>query len=178
MFKSIGHLAISLAVSALLGGMVFSAPAVAATTKTPPAVSSSSPGMEDSVKGKKGRLSPEQRVEKRIKELHDRLRITDAQEKEWNNVAATMRDNEKSMHDLVMERHGKAAARTAIEDLESYQKITAAHAERLGKFIAVFQPLYQAMSEEQKKNADAVFGRFEGHGRHHRKADKGGSNTQ
>lgn len=100
--------------------------------------------------------------------MHDKLEITDAQEKEWNNVAATMRDNEMLLHGLIMERQKKGSARTAIDDLVSYQKIATVHAESLGKFITVFQPIYQAMSDKQKKNADFVFGRFEGRGHDHK----------
>jgi hypothetical protein len=48
---------------------------------------------------------------------------------------------------------------TAVDDVKSYAEIAAAHANGLQKFIPVFETLYQNMSDEQKKNADLLFGR-------------------
>lgn len=102
-------------------------------------------------------------VENRIKTLHDKLQITSAQEDEWNNVAQTMRDNEGNIHQLIQSRHQNLDSMTAIDDLQSYQQIAQAHADGLQKLTAAFQTLYNDMSDAQKKNADEVFGRFEGH---------------
>ena len=43
--------------------------------------------------------------------------------------------------------------------MKSYAEIAAAHANGLQKFIPVFETLYQNMSDEQKRNADLLFGR-------------------
>jgi hypothetical protein len=102
-------------------------------------------------------------VETRIHTLHDKLGITAAQESEWSDVAQAMRSNESSMGSLIQARHTSGATMTAVDDLESYQKIAQAHADGLGKVISAFQTLYEDMSDDQKKNADEVFGKFEGH---------------
>ncbi|HUH65477.1 MAG TPA: Spy/CpxP family protein refolding chaperone [Syntrophales bacterium] len=96
-------------------------------------------------------------VEARIKELHTALKITPEQEELWNNVAQVMRDNAKTMDELVAARSEKAGTMTAVDDFKSYGEITEAHADGVKKFIPVFEALYASMSDAQKKNADAVF---------------------
>ncbi len=105
-------------------------------------------------------------VEQRIQTLHDKLKITPEQEDDWSKVAATMRDNEESIHDLIKERHDNGGSMTAIDDMENYQKIVQAHADGLAKTIPAFETLYNDMSDDQKKNADKVFSSFNGpHGK-------------
>lgn len=106
-------------------------------------------------------------VEARIKELHTKLKLTPAQEEQWNKVTQVMRDNEKTMEALIKARSEKANAMTAVDDLKSYGEIAQAHADGLKKFIPVFEPLYASMSDAQKKNADTIFGH---HGRTKSKA--------
>lgn len=114
-------------------------------------------------------------VEERIKNLHSKLMITKDQESQWSEVAQAMRDSEASVSRLIRERHENAKTMNAIDDLESYQAIAQAHADGLKKVNSSFKSLYESMSPEQKKNADQVFGRYEGHmpehhGMHHKKA--------
>lgn len=102
-------------------------------------------------------------IEGHIKHLHEKLKITAEQEGKWETVATTMRDNEKALHALIEERHAGAKTMSAIDDLQSYEKIADEHAEGLKKLIPAFKDLYETMSDAQKKNADMVFGRYEGH---------------
>ncbi len=125
----------------------------------PSCAASCEPGMAPAAKASKI-----DRTEARIKELHVKLQITPAQEELWNKVIEAMRDNAKAMESLIGGRSDKAGAMTAVEDLKSYSEIAEAHADGIKKFMAAFEPLYAAMSDEQKKNADAVFAH---HGRHH-----------
>ena len=101
--------------------------------------------------------SHSERVESRISEMHTKLKITPAQEGQWNNVAQVMRDNAKTLDTLTQARVSNASTMTAIADLKSYSEITDAHAEGLKKFVAAFQPLYDSMSDAQKKGADMLF---------------------
>lgn len=103
-------------------------------------------------------------IEKRIKTLHDLLKITTEQDPAWNAVAEAMRENEKAVGDLIHQRRENQKEMTAIDDLESYQKILQAHADGLNRVIPAFESLYKGMSDEQKKNADKVFSDFEGRG--------------
>lgn len=107
--------------------------------------------------------SMERNVENRISTLRDKLKITAAQDTEWQVVAQTMRDNESSIHQLIKSRHENAATMTAVDDLQSYADITQAHADGIKKLIVAFQALYNDLSDKQKSNADKVFSGFEGH---------------
>ena len=103
------------------------------------------------------KASAEDRVEARITNMHAKLKITQAQEVQWANVAQVMRDNEKAVEPLIKARKENAKTMTAVDDLKSYGEITDAHADGIKKFTPVFAALYDGMSEAQKKQADALF---------------------
>ena len=103
------------------------------------------------------KASPADRVETRIKGLHDKLKITRTQEDLWSRVAEAMRANAKEMEPLIKARDEQSKTATAIEDLNSYSQLAEAHADGLKKFLPVFAPLYDSMSDIQKRNADTVF---------------------
>ena len=111
------------------------------------------------------KASSEDRVETRIKDMHAKLKITQAQEEQWAKVAQVMRDNEKTIEPLIKARTANAKTMTAVGDLKSYGEITDAHADGIKKFTPVFATLYDSMSEAQKKEADVLF-------RHGRKMSK------
>ncbi len=105
------------------------------------------------------KASSEDRVETRIKDMHAKLKITQAQEEQWAKVAQVMRDNEKTIEPLIKARVENAKTMTAVDDLKSYAEITDAHADGIKKFTPVFETLYASMSEAQKKEADVLFRR-------------------
>ena len=104
------------------------------------------------------------RVEQRIKTMHDKLDLTPEQEPQWKDVAKVMRENEADIHKLVQDRHENEPA-NAVEDLESYETIADAHADGLKKLVPVFESFYNDLSDEQQTRADSMFGRFEGRSR-------------
>jgi hypothetical protein len=146
MFMFTHRAACAIATATLLGIVVFVSPSFA----EPTAVQRSS----TAAKAKPPRADD---VEARIRALHSDLHITAAQEPLWQNVAQVMRDNAKAMVDLRQEETQKAKSMSAVETLESYTTVIDAHADRIHKFIPIFQPLYDSMSGAQKKTADAVF---------------------
>lgn len=108
------------------------------------------------------KAAAEDRVEARIKDMHAKLKITQAQEDQWAKVTQVMRDNAKSLDALTQARFEHAKTMTAVDDLKSYGEITDAHADGIKKFTPVFATLYAGMSDAQKKEADALF-RHGGH---------------
>ena len=106
-------------------------------------------------------------AEARISSLHSKLKITEAQEEQWNKLAQVMRDNASTMEPLIKARKEKGSM-NAVDNLKSYSEIQDAHAGGLKNFIAAFEPLYASMSDDQKKTADQV---FTGLG-HHKKSKK------
>lgn len=103
---------------------------------------------------------PMDRVEARIKQLHAQLKITGAQEDQWNAFTQVMRENAQAMQSQVEQRLQNQRTMTAVDDLNSYEQITETHADGIKKLVPAFQALYDSMSPEQKKNADIVFSRY------------------
>lgn len=106
-----------------------------------------------------GHVGHEERAELRIKDMHNKLKITQDQEEQWSKVAQVMRDSAKTMDTLSQARADKSRETSAIDDLKSYGEITAAHADGIKKLTPVFSTLYSSMSDLQKKEADTLFRR-------------------
>jgi len=92
----------------------------------------------------------------RVKYLHDRLRITAEQEPHWNAVAQAIRDNAGDLAPLLKERFQATTSGSALDLLHSYETLGEAQLDGLKKIITVFDPLYDALSDSQKKIADAI----------------------
>jgi periplasmic protein CpxP/Spy len=101
--------------------------------------------------------SESSRVEARIKELHNRLHITAAQQTQWDNLVQVMRDNANAMYALEKQRGQNASDMTAVDAVKSYQEVIQAHEAGMEKFLPAFEALYESMSDSQKKVADAMF---------------------
>jgi len=86
--------------------------------------------------------------------LHDRLRITPAQEPLWAAVADLVRRNDETIDAISRERRESAATMSAIDDLRSFAAISAAHAAGTKAFLPAFAALYGIMPAEQRANAD------------------------
>jgi hypothetical protein len=121
---------------------------IAQATTTAPPVSTSTQKAPAAAREKK---SPVDRVEARIADLHSRLKITDAQ---------VLRDNAKAMTVALDQRAAAAKTASAVDDMRSYLAVTQAHADGMAKLEPAFENLYNAMSPDQQKNADVVFGSF------------------
>lgn len=62
------------------------------------------------------------------------------------------------MQAAIAERRQNRSEMTAVDDLRSYQKVAEVHVQGLKRLIPAFQALYDTMSPDQKKKADAAFG--------------------
>jgi protein CpxP len=111
-------------------------------------------------------MSSTDRVEQHITALHTQLRITPAQQPQWDQFAQVMRDNAKDMQQTLQDRNAKFATMTAVDNMQSYAQIAQLHAQDTQKLAAAFQTLYSSLTDDQKKNADTVFlaqGEHHGH---------------
>jgi periplasmic protein CpxP/Spy len=148
----------SAAVAALLflpvAAVAQSSPTPAATTPQgaqPPAVSSPIAGHP--VAGK----NAEERVERRITELRTQLRITPAEQQQWDQFAGVMRENARDMDRIFIQRAQQLDSMTALQNMQSYEQLAEAHAQHLQKLVSAFQTLYDAMPDQQKQLADQIF---------------------
>lgn len=99
----------------------------------------------------------QEQMNARIQAMHDKLKITSAEEPLWNKMVQVMREDAKTMDALIQARLDRSKSMNAVEDLESYSRITQARADGARKLIPVFSALYASMSPEQKKEADTMF---------------------
>ena len=126
--------------------------------------------------GKQAFSLPSERVEARLAYIKTALKITDAQQAQWDNFAGVMRKQAKDADARMQEHRAKMAANTerkrpnAIERLERQQAFMATASARIGERLTVQKPLYAALSPEQQQIADKVLagqgGKRGGHGRH------------
>ena len=90
-------------------------------------------------------------VEGRIAFLKTEIKITDAQLPLWNAVASAMRDHAKSMATTSGETMG-----TLPERFAALEKVMAARLNAHHKLKTALDPLFAALTEEQKKVADEL----------------------
>jgi hypothetical protein len=96
-------------------------------------------------------------VEGRIAFLKTELKITDAQQPLWNAVGDAMRANAKDMAAMMpLMQSMMQPSGTLPEKLAGREKAMTAHLEALRKLKAAIDPLYAALSDEQKKSADQL----------------------
>jgi hypothetical protein len=96
-------------------------------------------------------------VEGRLAFLKAELKITEAQLPLWNAVADAIRANAKGMTEMMSSgMMGASQATTLPDKLTTREKMMAEHLEALGRFKAAVDPLYAALSAEQKKTADEL----------------------
>jgi protein CpxP len=112
------------------------------------------------------------RVEKHIRELHAKLKITAAEEASWAAVAKTMRESAGELDSTLDKRDAMIGTASAIDDLNAYADIAQAHADSVKKLSAAFAPLYGSMPDDQKRLADEVFTQREHHDKKMSKLEK------
>ena len=95
-------------------------------------------------------------VEGRLAFLKTELKITDAQLPLRNAVADAIRADAKTMGGMAEGMMGGMQTGTLPEKLAAREKMMTAHLEALRKFKAAVDPLYAALSDEQKKTADEL----------------------
>lgn len=159
--------------------------AAASLTMAQPAYPSAQPGpqAQQGMRHHQGqrafRLSSE-RIEARLAYIRTALKITDAQQPQWNAFADTLRKQAAARDKRMQEWRAQAGQRTertqptAISRLERQQQRLAAAAASLSERLAVQKPLYAALSADQKLVADEVLAARGGRGgRHHRGMHRG-----
>jgi len=146
------------AAAAFLGIIVLANPLFAASsdkmTATKPCAASSHEEMASATTPESSATGT---VEAHIRDLHKKLKITDAQKTQWDALAQVMRSNAQKMADLEKQRTADAKSMTAVDVVKSYSEVIDAHEDGMKKFIPAFEDLYNSMSDAQKKIADSLF---------------------
>ncbi len=148
----------SVAIAALLGATMLASPLSPAHAETVANAPFQVAQAAQSPAGKGATETKGETVEQRITDLHTALKITPAQDAQWNAVAQDMRENAAAMDKLIAEtRKTPPQSMTAVADLQMYQKFAQAHVDGLKNLLSHFEAFYAAMPDAQKKVADQVF---------------------
>lgn len=113
-----------------------------------------------------GRMMPGQFVDGRIAFLKAELKITPAQETQWQQVAAAMRENATALDQTITTARQNRAGMDAAQSLELREQFAKVRADNDARLLAAFKPLYASLSPEQQQVANQLVGAH--HHRHHR----------
>jgi protein CpxP len=112
------------------------------------------------------RVLPGQFVEGRIAFMKAELKITPAQEAQWQQVAAAMRENAKALDQAVTTARQDRGTTDVIKRIELREQFAKVRAENDARLLTAFKPLYASLSPEQQQMANRL-GAWH-HERHHR----------
>jgi len=116
-------------------------------------------------------LTPGQLVDGRIAFLKTELKITPAQEAQWQQYAAVMRQNAQALDQAIANvRQHRGTAANAVERMEIRGQFATMRAQSQARLLTAFKPLYASLSPEQQQVANALMSSHAGgrHGwRHH-----------
>jgi len=113
-------------------------------------------------------FDPARHVEGRIAYLKAELKITPAQEAQFNQLADAMRTNAKERAATFDQlRQNRDKARNAVERLETRERLTRMRAEQEARSLTALKPLYDSLTPVQKQIADDMTAPRWGHRGHH-----------
>jgi len=95
-------------------------------------------------------------MEGRLAFLKTELKITDAQMPLWNRFADALRTSSASMRSMPQGMMQNAAATTAPARLDFFVSMLSSRVDALRGVKSALDPLYAALSDEQKKQADEM----------------------
>jgi protein CpxP len=136
-------------------------PALAQTAPAPanPAAEARHHGVE--------RMLPGQLVDGRIAFLKTELKITPAQEAQWQQVATAMRENAKALDQAITTARQNRRPVDAVQRIELREQFAKVRADNDARLLTAFRPLYASLSPEQQQIANQLVAPHH-HGWHHR----------
>jgi len=137
------------AATALLAVLVLSA--------APKTMAQMAPAADKPDTAPQGAAKLSDRVEKRIAELHEQLKITPAEETAWTGLASVMREDATKKMATYGKWSQEQSKMNALELMKAHAQLADENAQTMHKMLTAFEALYNVMSDDQKKNADEVF---------------------
>jgi protein CpxP len=130
-----------------------------------PALAQSAPGPANSTAApsearhhEMGRMMPGQFVDGRIAFLKAELKITPAQEMQWRQVEAAMRENAKNLDQTISTARQNRSGMDAVQRLELREQFAKVRADNDARLLAAFKPFYASLSPEQQQMANQLVG--------------------
>ncbi|MGH7030248.1 MAG: Spy/CpxP family protein refolding chaperone [Stellaceae bacterium] len=115
------------------------------------------------------RMLPGQLVDGRIAFLRTELKITPAQEAQWRQVAAAMRQNANALDQQITTTRQQHANMDAVQRLALRGQFAKLRADSDARLVTALKPLYESLSPQQQQMANALIGPQHGwhRGSHH-----------
>jgi periplasmic protein CpxP/Spy len=102
-------------------------------------------------------MTPGQMVDGRIAFLKAELKITPAQETQWQQFAAVMRQNAQSLDAVIASaRQHRGAAANAVGRMEMRAQFAKVRAENEARLLTAFRPLFAGLSSGQQQVANQL----------------------
>jgi len=112
------------------------------------------------------RMLPGQLVDGRIAFLKAELKITPAQEAQWQQVATAMRENANALDRAIGTAREERGTMDAVRRLTLREQFAKVRAENDDRLLTAFKPLYASLSSEQQQIANELVG-SQHHSPHH-----------
>jgi hypothetical protein len=136
---------------------------LASAQTAPPAAN---PGTAQTEARHHPRMLPGQLVEGRIAFLRAELKITPAQEAQWQQLATAMRENASVLDQAISTAREQRGTMDAVQRLTLRGQFAKVRADNDARLLAAFKPLYASLSPEQQQMANDLL--VAHHDRHHR----------
>jgi hypothetical protein len=149
--------------AALLTSVAALALGPASAQTTPPAPDS---GTAQTQARHHARMLPGQLVDGRIAFMKAELKIAPAQETQWQQVAAAMRENASALDQAISNARGQRGTMDAVQRLTLREQFAKVRAENDARLLTAFKPLYASLTLEQQQIANDLV--VPHHDRHHR----------
>jgi periplasmic protein CpxP/Spy len=130
----------------------------AAVAQTAPGSANSTAAPSEARRHGQERMMPGQFVDGRIAFMKAELKITPAQEAQWQSVAAAMRENAKALDQTITAARQNRGATDAVQRLEMREQLAKVRADNTARLTAAFKPLYASLSPEQQQMANQLVG--------------------
>jgi len=147
------------AIALVLGGSVAALQTSGAFAQTNP------PAASDQTQGPRHNFAA--RLERHIDHLKTALKITPAQQPQFDQLAQVLRDNATERQQNFQDLRGqRGQPQSAVDRLQNGLKLTQLRVTQDQRYLDVFQPLYASFSTDQKQIADKMFApHYRGHHR-------------
>ena len=143
---------------ALAGAVLMLSLGIAANSATAQTVNRPAPAPAQSPAGQKpaaGQPAGDP-VESQLGDIKKRLNITAAQQSQFDQFAAVVKQNAQAMQSL-MQSAGQNAQQNAVEGLRTAANFAQTEADNLKRLVPALETLYASLSDQQKRAADQLF---------------------
>ena len=102
-------------------------------------------------------MQPFRRIEGQLAYFRAELRITEAQTSQWNAFAEAIRTQSEKLRQATQQAMaGSASSNSAPNQMERRIALLSANLEAMRAIAPSAKPLYEALSEEQRRTADEL----------------------